>query len=50
MGDKTIPDQAPLSLESFFPQESQVFIYHNQVVVDAMSRSPINKNKGVFKS
>ena len=22
MGDKTIPDEAPLSLESFYPQES----------------------------
>ena len=34
MGDKTIPDEAPPSLESFYPHESQVSIYHNQGVVD----------------
>ena len=45
MGDKTIPDKAPLSLESFYPHESQVSIYHNQGVVDSLSGSP---NKCVF--
>ena len=49
MGDKTIPDEAPLSLESFIPHESQVSIYHNQGVVDSLSCSPINKNKGYSK-
>ena len=48
MGDKTIPDEAPPSLESFFPHESQVSIYRSQGVVDSLSRSPINTNKGVF--
>ena len=48
MGDKTIPDEAPPSLESFYPHESQVSIYHNQGVVDSLSRSPINTNKGAF--
>ena len=48
MGDKTIPDEAPPSLESFYPHESQVSIYHNQGVVDSLSRSPIKTNKGVF--
>ena len=48
MGDKTIPDEAPPSLESFYPHESHVSIYHNQGVVDSLSRSPINTNKGVF--
>ena len=48
MGDKTIPDEAPPSLESFIPHESQVSIYHNQGVVDSLSRSPINTNEGVF--
>ena len=48
MGDKMIPDEAPPSLESFYPQESQVSIYRNQGVVDSLSRSPINTNIGVF--
>ena len=33
---------------SFIPHESQVSIYHNQDVVDSLSRSPINTNKSVF--
>ena len=45
MGDKTIPDEAPPSLESFIPHESQESIYHNQGVVDSLSRSSINMNK-----
>ena len=49
MGDKTIPDEAPPSLESFYPHESQVSIYHNKGVVDSLSRSPINTNKGEFE-
>ena len=48
MEDKTIPDEPPPSLESFYPYESQVSIYHNQGVVDYMSRSPINTDKGAF--
>ena len=39
MGDKT---------NRFIPHESQVSIYHNQGVVDSLSRSAINTNKGVF--
>ena len=31
MGDKTIPDEAPPSLESFFPHSSQVSINHIKV-------------------
>ena len=66
MGDKTIQDDAPPSLESwgikrfqtrlrrvwnrFIPHESQVSIYHNQGVVDSLSRSPRNTNKGAFKA
>ena len=37
-GDKTILDEAPPSLESFNPHESQVSIYHNH---DSLSRSSI---------
>ena len=48
-GDETIPDEAPPSLESFSPHSSQVSIYYNQGVVDSLSRSPINTDKGVFK-
>ena len=48
MGDKMIPDEAPLSLELFYPHESQVSIYHNQGVVDSLSRSPMITNKGVI--
>ena len=44
MGDKTIPDW-----NRFIPHESQVSIYHNQGVVDSLSRSPINTNKGEFE-
>ena len=33
----------------FIPHESQVSIYHNQGVVDSLSRSSINTNKCVFK-
>ena len=32
----------------FIPHESQASIYHNQCVVDSLSRSPINTNKDVF--
>ena len=50
MGDKTNPDEAPPSLESFYPPpESQVSINHNQGIVDSLSRSPVNTNKGVFQ-
>ena len=38
----TIPDEAPSSLESFYPHETQVSIYHNQGVMDSLSRSPIS--------
>ena len=41
MGDKTIPDEAPPSLNRFIPHESQVSIYHDQGVVDSLSRSQI---------
>ena len=44
MGDKTIPDEAPRVWSRFIPHESQVSIYHNQGVVDSLSRSPINTN------
>ena len=40
MGDKTI--------YRFIPHESQVSIYHNQGIVDSLSHSPINTNKGLF--
>ena len=43
LGDKTIPDEALPSLESFYPHESQVSIYHNQGVVDSFSRSSIKR-------
>ena len=33
----------------FIPHESQVSIYHNQGVVDSLSHSPMNTNKGVLK-
>ena len=32
----------------FIPHESQVSIYHNQGVVNSLSRSTVNTNKGVF--
>ena len=48
MGDKTIPDEAPPSLVSFYPHASQVSICHSQGVVDSLSRSPICTNKVVF--
>ena len=42
MRTKRIPDEAPPSLGSFDPpHESQVSIYHNQDVVDSLSRSSI---------
>ena len=47
-GENTIPNEAPPSLESFYPHASQYSIYHNQGVVDSLSRSPINTNRGVF--
>ena len=33
----------------FIPHELQVAIYHNQDVVESLSRSPIKTNKGYFK-
>ena len=33
----------------FIPHESQASIHRNQGVVDSLSRSPINTNKGYFK-
>ena len=50
MGDKTIPDEAPPSLKSFYPHELQLSIYNNQGVVNSFSRSPINTSKCVFES
>ena len=50
MGDKTIPDEAPSSLDSFIPHESQESNNHNQGVVDSLSRSPKNTNKDAFWS
>ena len=48
MGDSTIPDEAVPILESLYPHSSQVSIYRNQGVVDFLSHSPINTDKGVF--
>ena len=38
MGEKTIPDEASPSLD-----DSQVSVYHNQCVVDSLSRSSIER-------
>ena len=39
--DKTCPEPAPPSLQAFDPDGSRVSIYHNQVVIDYLSLSPL---------
>ena len=47
-GIKRFQTRWSLVWNCFIPHESQVSIYHNQGVVDSLSGSPINTNKGVF--
>ena len=48
MEDKTIPDSAEPRLESFYPPWVAGIDLPHQGVVDSLSRSHINANKGVF--